>query len=147
METVLRAAVAYWVLLFALRITGRRSGKRLTPFEILLIFLLGGQMTQAILADDRSLTNAVTGVSTVALMHAAVAGAKLRWMWLAKIVDGTPMVVFKDGELYRDRMNMVRISEEDIRASLREDGELELEKVKLAVVERNGAISIIEKEG
>ena len=144
METVARAALAYWALLLLLRIAGRRSGKRMTPFEILLIFLLGGQMTQSILQNDRSFTNALTGVCTVALMHAIVASVKLHWHWLARVVDGTPMVIVADGQWKEDRMEILRVSKEDVLASAREDGVTEIAKVKLAVVERNGAVSIIE---
>src|SRR5436190_11103701 len=72
MGTIIKAAAAYLVLLLLLRITGRRTGKRMATFEILLIFLLGGQMTQTIIGEDRSFTNALTGVSTIALCHAFV---------------------------------------------------------------------------
>jgi uncharacterized membrane protein YcaP (DUF421 family) len=54
MEVVFRAISAYLILLAMLRIKGRRQGKRMTSFEILLIFMLGGQMTQSILREDRS---------------------------------------------------------------------------------------------
>jgi uncharacterized membrane protein YcaP (DUF421 family) len=40
METVVRAAAAYFVLLLMLRVTGRRTRKRAAPVEILLIFCL-----------------------------------------------------------------------------------------------------------
>jgi len=72
MGTITKAAAAYLVLLLLLLITGRRTGKRIATFEILLIFLLGGQMTQTIIGEDRSFTNALTGVSTIALCHAFI---------------------------------------------------------------------------
>ena len=147
MGTVFRAIAAYWILLFLLRLTGRRTGKRFTPFEILLIFLLGGQMTQSILGDDRSLTNALIGVTTVALMHSFVAWLKLRSKTLAQIVDGTPLIVYCDGEWIEDSMRMLRVEKEDVLASARQDGIETLHNVRYAIVERNGAISIIKKEG
>src|SRR5215210_6652859 len=96
MDTIARAAAAYLILLILLRVTGRRQGQRMTSFEILLIFLLGGQMTQSILGEDRSLVNAVTGVSTVALMHSVVASLKQRSPLAERIVDGTPVIVYAD---------------------------------------------------
>lgn len=146
MGTVVRAIAAYWILLLLLRLTGRRTGKRLTPFEILLIFLLGGQMTQAILGDDRSLTNALIGVTTIALMHAFVAWLKLRWKGLARVMDGTPLIIFADGEWVDESMRLVRLDKEDVLASARQDGIEYLHQIRYAIVERNGAISIIKKE-
>lgn len=59
MGVIIRAAIAYWLLLFALRLLGRRPGTQMTPFELILLFLLGGVTIQGVLGDDCSMTNAV----------------------------------------------------------------------------------------
>lgn len=146
METVAKAAAAYFVLLLMLRITGRRTGKRMTPFEILLIFLLGGQMTQTILAEDRSFTNAFTGVSTVVLCHAFVAWCKTKWNGLARVIDGTPLVIFANGNWEYDCMDMVRVQKEDVMQHAREEGLTREDQLRYVIVERNGALSIIKKD-
>lgn len=146
METVLKAAAAYFVLLLMMRVTGRRTGKRTTTFEILLIFLLGGQMTQAILADDRSFTNAFLGVTTVAMCHTFVAWWKTKSERVAHVVDGTPLIIYADGEWQRDCMNMVRVQQEDVLQHAREEGLQKMEQIRYVIVERNGALSIIKKE-
>src|SRR5688500_9697347 len=114
METVLRAIAAYLVLLLMLRITGRRQGKRMTSFDILLIFLLGGQMTQSILGEDRSFTNAVLGVSTVALMHALFATLKQYSPRAERLIDGTPIIIFANGEWIDESNEIVPVQPEDI---------------------------------
>ena len=136
MDTVLRAGAAYFTLLLMLRITGRRSGKRMTTFEILLIFLLGGQMTQVIVGEDRSFTNAFLGVSTVALLHSFVAWIKAKFTWIGQIVDGTPLLIYADGRAIDDCMKMVRVSQEDLLASAREEGLESLDKIKYAKIGR-----------
>ena len=146
METVFRAIAAYLVLLLMLRITGRRQGKRMTSFEILLIFLLGGQMTQSILGEDRSFTNALLGVSTVALMHAFFATVKQYSPFAERLIDGTPIIVFANGEWLDECMDMVRVQREDVLASARGEGIHTIEEIRYAIVERNGSISLIKKE-
>lgn len=146
MDTVFRAAAAYLILLLMLTITGRRQGKRMTSFEILLIFLLGGQMTQSILGEDRSLVNAFVGVSTVALMHTLFATLKQRSRFVERLVDGTPILVYADGRWIEDSMDMVRVQREDVRASARGEGIDDFDQVRYAIVERNGSISIIQKQ-
>jgi uncharacterized membrane protein YcaP (DUF421 family) len=146
METVFKAIAAYFTLLLLLRITGRRTGKRMTTFEILLIFLLGGQMTQTILGEDRSFTNAFLGVSTVALCHSFVAWLKTRSRTFGKVVDGAPIVIYANGEWEDDRMDMVRVIKEDVLQHAREEGLENEEDIKYVIVERNGALSIIKNE-
>lgn len=147
METIVRAASAYLILLILLRVTGRRQGQRMTSFEILLIFLLGGQMTQAILGEDKSLVNAVTGVSTVALMHALFATLKQRSPMIERLIDGTPVIVYANDQWIRDAMDMVRVQKEDVMASARGEGIEKMSEIKFAIVERNGSISILKKPG
>jgi uncharacterized membrane protein YcaP (DUF421 family) len=72
MATIIRATVAYWVLLFVLRLLGRRAASQLSPFELIVMFLLGGMSIQAIVSDDRSLFTAVIGILTIAINHFAV---------------------------------------------------------------------------
>ncbi len=146
METILKAAAAYAVLLLLLRITGRRTGKRMATFEILLIFLLGGQMTQTVIGDDRSFTNALTGVSTIALCHAFVSWLKIRSALAARLIDGTPLIIYQNGKWEKDCMNMVRVQKQDVRQNAREEGIDSEDEIRLITVERNGAISIIKKE-
>ena len=146
MGTVLRAAFAYLILLLILRVTGRRTGKRTAAFEMLLIFLLGGQMTRAVLGNDHSFTNAVIGVSAVGLIHTAVSYARYRWPRFEKVLDGTPVLIMRDGRLESESMDLVRVDREDVFTAAREQGIEDLDQVKYAIVERNGAISIIEKK-
>jgi uncharacterized membrane protein YcaP (DUF421 family) len=143
METVFKAIAAYFTLLLLLRVTGRRTGKRMAPFEILLIFLLGGQMTQSILAEDRSFTNAFIGVSTITLCHAFVAWIKTKSERATKVIDGVPMLIYANGQWEPERMQMVRIIKEDVLQHAREEGLEREDQIKYVIVERNGALSII----
>ena len=146
MTTVLKACCAYFVLLTILRVTGRRTGKRTAAFEMLLIFLLGGQMTRAVLGNDNSFTNGLIGVSTVGLIHTIVSYVRYRSPSFERVLDGTPLEIFADGRWRQDAMDLVMVDEEDVRTAAREDGLETLEPVKSAVVERNGAISILKKD-
>src|SRR5436190_1222577 len=91
MFTILRAIFAYWFLLFALRVIGRRAVMQNSPFEMTLIFLFGGTMIQAVVGQDRSLINACLVVLTIGLMHVLVAWLKLRSAAFRKVIEGTPI--------------------------------------------------------
>jgi uncharacterized membrane protein YcaP (DUF421 family) len=146
MGTILRAIVVYWFLLVVLRIVGRRSFEQMTPFEMILVFLLGGMGIQTIASDDRSLTNALLGISTIALMHILVAWLKLRSEAFRRFVDGTPIVIVEDGQWHDDRVRKLRFHMQDIMAAARHDGVERKEQIQFAVVERNGSISIVRKQ-
>ena len=142
MGTVFRAMGAYWFLLLTVRIIGRRR-TQMTPFELILIFLIGGMSIQAIVSDDRSLTNAFIAIATIAMMHVLVAWLKHRFPTFRKIADGTPVVIVENGRIDRRRMDHLRLQDQDIMDSARSQGIKTLDQIKYAIVERSGEISII----
>ncbi|HYP07915.1 MAG TPA: YetF domain-containing protein, partial [Bryobacteraceae bacterium] len=70
---------------------------------------------------------------------------KQRSELVERLVDGTPILVYADGRWIEESMDMVRVQREDVRASARGEGIDDFEKVRYAIVERNGSISIIKK--
>lgn len=146
MGTILRATVAYWVLLVVLRLLGRRAASQLSPFELIVMFLLGGMSIQSIVSDDRSIITAIVGIFTIALNHFAVSAIKQRFVTFRKLVDGTPIVVAQDGVVERRLLHGLRMVEEDLMAAARQKGMTSLEQVGLAIVERDGSITLFERQ-
>jgi uncharacterized membrane protein YcaP (DUF421 family) len=122
MATILRATLFYWILLCTLRLLGRRAASQLSPFELIVLFLLGGISIQAIVADDRSTINALTGVFTIAANHMLVSAWKQRNESFRKLVDGTAVPVLSHGELDKRRLHGLRMLEEDVMAAARQGG-------------------------
>jgi len=146
MATVLKAAMAYLVVLFAMRLIGRRTASQQAPFDRVVLFLFGGMTTAAILGEDRSFTAAMTGIFTVGLMHILVGWLKLKSVLFERIVDGTPIVVFDEGRWSADQMRKLRMQEADIRTAMRQQGMIEMDAMRYAIVERDGTVSIIPKD-
>jgi uncharacterized membrane protein YcaP (DUF421 family) len=143
MVTIVNAAIIYWVLLFAFRLIGRRGPSMMTPFEIILLFMLGGMGMQTIIGNDHSLTNALLGIGTVVMMHVLVATLKGWSERFGRIVDGTPVIIFGKGQWQRESMRRLRVHEQDVMAAARSQGIERLEQIKYAIVERNGGISVV----
>ena len=146
MDTIIRATVVYWVLLIVLRMIGRRTASQLSPFEMLVLFLLGGMSIQAVVADDRSLVNAIAGIFAIAVNHVFVSWLKEISTGFRKVVDGTPVVVLEDGQVRRDLLHGLRMIDEDLMAAARQKGARSLDEIKLAVVERDGTVSLFRND-
>ncbi len=147
MSTILHAILGYCVLLLAVRILSRRPGGQLTLFEFVIVFLIGGVAIQATLGRDHSITNCATAILTIGLMHRLVAWLKERSPRFGAIVDGTPLVLIKDGEWQLEVMRGMRVDPEDVMAAARTKQIASVLAIKYAVLERNGTISIIKQRG
>ena len=147
MNTVLKAAAAYIIVLLVIRIIGRRTASQQAPMDMVVLFMFGGMSVSAVLGDDRSFTGAMSALFTVGLMHVAVSWLKLRFVGLERVLDGTPIVVFRRGQWEETAMRRLRMQQADVRTAARQQGLDDLEAVDVAVVERDGKISVLERDG
>jgi uncharacterized membrane protein YcaP (DUF421 family) len=143
MDIIIRAAIAYFILLLILRITTHRVSRTMTPLDMVIMFLFGGLMGQAVLAGDQSITAGVIGVSTISILHITASTLKIHWPGLGRVVEGTPSIVFANGEWDDRRLREMRIYKGDVLAEMRQRGISRLQDVKYAIVENHGGISIM----
>lgn len=146
MHTVIHAVIGYVFLVFVVRGLSRRPGAQMTPFEFVIIFLIGGVIILTTVGDDHSEINSVCAVMTIALMHRTFAWLRMRFPKFGKLVDGTPLIVLQDGQWNTTVMNQMRLQDMDVMAAARNKGVKALDQIKYAILERNGAISIIKKQ-
>ena len=143
MSVIIRAAAAYLILLFAVRLIGRRTASMMAPFDLVVLFLFGGALMGGVLADDHSMVAAVSAVFAIGLMHIGVSTLKAYSPYFGRMVDGTPVVIYEDGHWHGDRMRGLRMLESDVMAAVRQKGLMRLDQVRYAVVERDGKVSIV----
>jgi len=145
MDTIIRAVIGYFILLLVVRLLKRRAGSQMTLFEFVLVFLIGGVIILATVGQDRSVTNCTCAVIAVGFVHRCVAWAKSRSAKLGTLIDGTPLVLIKQGVWQEDVVHGMGIRPEDVAAAARGRGITSLNDVDYAVLERNGGISIVPK--
>lgn len=146
MATIIYAAIGYVFLLLTVRILSRRPGGQMTLYEFVLVFLMGGIIILATVGKDRSMTNCAIAIITVGLMHWTVSWLKTHFPAFGALIDGTPVVLLENGVWRSETMHGMRIGKEDVMAAARSKGIESIFKVKYAVLERTGSISIIETE-
>jgi len=146
MYTILHAILGYFFLLFVVRVLSRRPGGQLTPFEFVIVFLIGGLIILATAGDDKSITNCVCAIITVGLMHRITARVRAKSTRFGTSIDGVPLILRKDGEWQRETMRRMRLDNEDVLAVGRTKGIRSLSGMKYAILERVGTISIIPSE-
>ena len=146
MSTIIHAICGYFFLMLTVRVLTRRPGGQLTLFEFVIVFLMGGVIILSTVGHDRSVTNCATAILTIGLLHRSVAWAKSKSPRLGAIIDGTPLVLLKDGNWQNEVMRGMHLAPEDVMAAARIKGVTSVFKVKYAILERNGSISIIKAD-
>ncbi|ONH49936.1 Protein of unknown function [Pseudomonas cedrina] len=144
MDSVLRAAAIYLVLLVLFKIAGRRSLAELTTFDLVLLMVIGEATQQALLGDDFSLTNAVLVIITLIAIDIGFSLVKLRSRGFSRVLDGGPTIVVEHGKVLHERLKRARMDESDILEAARSaQGIVQIDQIQFAILERNGKISVI----
>jgi uncharacterized membrane protein YcaP (DUF421 family) len=144
MDSVLRGAAIYGVLLVLFRLTGKRSLGQITTFDFILLLIISEAIQNGMVGTGYSVTNAIVLVVTLVVIDVGLSLVKTRVPWLERWLEGTPLVIVEDGRALQDRLERSGVDVSDILHAARCTQGLErMEQIKYAVLERNGEISII----
>jgi uncharacterized membrane protein YcaP (DUF421 family) len=147
MDAVLRAAVVYAVLLLLFRISGKRTLAQTTTFDFVLLLIIGEATQQGLIGDDFSVTKALLLVTTLLGIDISISLLQGRFPKLGLALEGAPLVILEEGEPIRERLKKARVEEGDILEAGRLLHGLEhMNQMKFAILERDGAISVIPKD-
>jgi uncharacterized membrane protein YcaP (DUF421 family) len=148
MDSVLKAAFIYLLLLVVIRLSGRRTLGEMTAFDLVLFLIIGGATQRALIGQDYSLTNAVIVIATFLTIEVALTFAQRDVPTLRRILHGIPTIVVERGNVLHDRLRRARITIDDVMAAARLTHGIErLDQIKFAILEANGKISIIPSDG
>ncbi|MBE5251103.1 MAG: DUF421 domain-containing protein [Enterobacterales bacterium endosymbiont of Blomia tropicalis] len=147
METVLRAASMYLLLMVVLKVAGRRTLMEMTSFDLILLLIISEATQQALLGDDFSVTGASITIITLIVIDILFGMLKNWFPRVEMLIDGTSLILVEEGKLLSQRARKAGVSEDDILQSARSSQGLErLDQIKFAILEKNGKISIISRE-
>lgn len=146
MDSIVRGLVVYVFLLVVFRVSGKRTLSEATAFDLVLLLIISETTQQAMVGGDPSMTNAGLLILTLVGADIVLSVAKQRLPLLGSLLDGTPIVLVRDGHLRRESMDRERVDEDDLLEAARMHGQVaQLSEVQLAVLERGGRISVVPK--
>jgi len=140
---VLRAVAIYVVVMVLVRISGKRAVGQFTPFDLVLLILIGNAVQNGMNGGDNSLTGALILAGCLIAFNYGVAWIAARNPAAQRVVEGKPVILARNGRIFRDVLHDQLVSKADFHEAMRESGCIDIAKVKLAVLETNGKISIM----
>ena len=145
-EIVLRGGLLYLALLVLLRLSGKRTVGQFTPFDLLVLVMLGDAVQGGMIADDKSVTGAVILVTTLLTLNWLAGFLSARSRGVDQLLEGSPVLLIREGTLYEKMLRKSNISHSDLKESMRKAGCIRVEEVRLAVLETDGHITIVPKD-
>jgi uncharacterized membrane protein YcaP (DUF421 family) len=143
MDTVMRVVILYLAIVLGMRLLGKREFGQLSPLELVSLLMIPELVSQAAIGEDYSITNALIAVFTLLSLVFITSTLMHLSPRLEAAVSGHPAVLIAHGKLLGEVLNQERISPEEIYAAMRRAGLDRLERVRWAVLEGDGSISLV----
>lgn len=142
----IRSIVVFLVALVLIRISGRRSFGQRSPFDSVVVILLGATLSRAIVGASPFVATVAASFVIVAC-HRLLAWACMRSSALERLVGGVEREVFSNGAFNAREMDAALITSTDVQESVRQKtGSRSMDNVAAAILERNGEVSVIRKK-
>jgi uncharacterized membrane protein YcaP (DUF421 family) len=147
METVTRVVFIYIFIMLGLRVLGKREFGQLSPLELVTLLLIPEIVAQGLVREDFSLTNAVVGIATLFAMVFLTSLVMQHSRKAEELITGKPTLLVYDGNFIPENMNKERITPDEIYTELHKVGLEKLAQVRWVILESDGKLAVIPKEG
>jgi len=129
--------------MICLRLLGKKGLGEISIPDLVLIILIG-EALGSLIPQENAFISAIVCIVTLGIINFALERAVFYSKSVRKAVDGEPVLLVKDGRVLKANMEKEKVTMGNLKEALRSNGLTKIEEVKIAVLETDGEISIIE---
>ena len=141
----IRAIILYMLLIFSVRLMGKRQIGELQPSELAVTILISNIATLPVEDTGIPLLTGVIPIITLASLDVIMSWLAIKSRGVRRVMSGTPAIIIRDGKLDQKQMREIRFTVDDLMESLRGQGIFDISEVQFAMVETTGNLSVYQK--
>ncbi len=138
----LRTIIIYFFLLFAMRLMGKGELSSLSPFQLIIIYMIAELSTIPLDNPNISLLNGLVGILTLVFLQVVISFLSLKSEWFKSFIKGKPSLVIRNGSINAKALRDMRINLNDFMEQIRIANEPVLSDIDYAIVEANGKLTV-----
>lgn len=142
---LIRTIILYLIVLFVIRIMGKAELSKMSPFQLIVIFMIAELASIPIESPDVSMITGISAIFTLLFLQVLISFLSLKFEGFKNFFSGKPNVVIDKGAINLKELKSLRITINDLMEQLRIGGFASIADVEFAVMETNGELSIIPK--
>lgn len=142
-----RTIILYIVVMCAIRLMGKRQIGELQPSELVITILVSELATLPMQDFDIPIMMGIIPIVTLVFFEHIVSFICLKNVKIRRLVNGNPCIIIQDGVLDIKTMRDLRVSVDEVLEELRINNVTNIEDIKFAIIETNGQLSYILKNG
>jgi len=144
LDVALRTTLVYLALLVGLRLTGKRQLGQLSVVDLVLLLVIANAVQNAMVGPDTSVAGGLVAVAVLLGWHRLFGWLRRRSKKVSRLLGGTPTILIHDGRVRQEALAHEGLTEADLLQALREHGVAAPADVRIAVLEPDGMVSVIQ---
>lgn len=145
--SVIRTVLLYLVIIFAVRLMGKRQISELQTTELVVTLLISDIAAIPMQNTGQPLVSGLVPIMILIAIEILFSIFMLKSGKFRRIITGRPIVVINDGKIQPQELRRLRMTIEDLFEDLRQSNVTSLSDIAYAIVETNGKLSVIKKPG
>lgn len=141
----IRALILYPIVVFGVRLMGKRQIGELQPAELVITILISNIASLPLEDQNLPLLMGIAPMLLLICFEVLLAWLGMKNRRIRHLLAGGPQVIIRGGEIDRRIMRELRFTLDDLMTALRSNGIFDIRDVQLAVVETNGTVSVCRK--
>ena len=143
--TLIRTVVLYGVLIFAVRLMGKRQVGEMEPAEFVVTMLVANLAAAPMQENTLPLVTGLVPICTVLGLELILAVLSLKSIPVRQLLCGSPLLLIRDGKVDQRALKMSRVSMDELLQKLREKDVFDLKAIRHAVLETDGELSVLRR--
>lgn len=143
--TLVRATVLYAVVIFLIRVMGKRQIGELQPAEFVVTMLVSEIASIPMQDNTIPILNSISALFVLVAYEVITSVVSLKSYKFRAFMQGHPIIVIRDGVIDIKALKKMRMSVNDLMGALRQKDVFEISQVSYAIFETNGQISVLLK--
>ncbi|KIL46112.1 DUF421 domain-containing protein [Jeotgalibacillus campisalis] len=141
----IRTIILYGLILLIFRLMGKREVGELSLLDLIVFMMIGEVAVFAIEDPDINMFKAVFPMLLLMSLQVLLSWFSLKNKSFRDLVDGTPSVLIRHGQLMRKEMRKNRYNIDDLMQQLREKDIFDVHDVEFAILEPSGILTVLRK--
>ena len=137
-----RTLFLYLVLIFAVRLMGKRQIGEMEPAEFVVTMLVANLAAIPMQDGAIPLYFGLVPILTVLGMELVLSGLILRSVRLRQLLCGKPVILIDNGRILQENLKSARINLDELTGQLRAKDVLDIRTVQFAILETSGDLSV-----
>ncbi len=141
----IRTLIMYFAVLLAVRIMGKSELSKMSPFQLVIVFMIAELAAIPIDSADVSLINGIIAISMLMFLQVLISFLSIKSEGFKTFISGKPTMLIEKGKLNVRELARQRITSTDLLEQLRLENCPSISDVEYAILESNGKLSVIPK--